>query len=454
MQARTSLFALGAALAVSASPLLAQDAQPASPEAPAAAAPAADSTNPAPKTAASLLVQKIEIQHIRPNDARGINVFESPKEPGVAFTGFKLGWGAAFTQQFQDLNHENTSTGAAKLADLGAGFNTAVANLYLDAQLAPGIRVAMTSYLSSRHHNETWVKDGYLLIDDSPIDVPALKSLMQFVTVKAGHFEINYGDSHFRRTDNGNAMYNPFVGNLIMDAFTTQIGGEVYVRHAGWMAMGAMTGGEVKGQVRSPGSRSPAYYGKVGYDRQLSDDLRVRITGSAFGQAKAANQTLYSGDRAGSRYYSVLDSATSTETAQFTSGMINPGFSKVKAFVVNPFVKYNGLELFGHVEQAKGRRMNETAERTWTQYSADAVYRFAGEKLFVGGRYNMVEGRLPGMTADIGMDRAQLGAGWFITPAILLKGEYVRQQYTGFPAADIRHGGRFNGFVVEGVVAF
>jgi hypothetical protein len=28
----------------------------------------------------------------------------------------------------------------------------------------------MTSYLSSRHHQETWVKDGYLQIDDSPID--------------------------------------------------------------------------------------------------------------------------------------------------------------------------------------------------------------------------------------------------------------------------------------------
>ena len=73
MQARTSLFALGAALAVSASPLLAQDAPPASREAPPAAAPASDSTNPAPKTAVSLLVQPIEIQHIRPNDARGVS---------------------------------------------------------------------------------------------------------------------------------------------------------------------------------------------------------------------------------------------------------------------------------------------------------------------------------------------------------------------------------------------
>ena len=71
----------------------------------------------------------------------------------------------------------------------------------------------LTTYLSSRHHNETWVKDGYMLIDKSPIPLPPLKKLMKYVTVKVGHFEINYGDAHFRRSDNGNAMYNPFVGN-------------------------------------------------------------------------------------------------------------------------------------------------------------------------------------------------------------------------------------------------
>jgi hypothetical protein len=277
---------------------------------------------------------------------------------------------------------------------------------------------------------------------------------MEYVTVKAGHFEINYGDAHFRRTDNGNAMYNPFVGNLILDAFTTQIGGEVYVRSHGLMAMGAITGGEVRGMVRSPNGRSPAYYGKVGVDRQVSDDLRVRLTGSAFGQAKSANQTLFSGDRAGSRYYSVVDTVGSTEAAQFTSGHINPGFSKVRAYQFNPFVKYQGLELFGVVERATGRQLAETSDRTWHQYAAEALYRFHGERLYVGGRYNTVEGELRGVTQKVGMDRTQVGGGWFITPNVLLKGEYVTQQYNDFPTTDWRTGGRFKGFMVEGVVAF
>jgi hypothetical protein len=54
----------------------------------------------------------------------------------------------------------------------------------------------------------------------------------------------------------------------------------------------------------------------------------------------------------------------------------------------------------------------------------------------------------------VSVDRWQMGGGWFVTPSILLKGEYVTQKYNDFPTADIRHGGKFNGFMIEGVVAF
>jgi hypothetical protein len=222
------------------------------------------------------------------------------------------------------------------------------------------------------------------------------------------------------------------------------------------LAMAGVTSGEVRGNVTQPEKRSPAFLGKVGFDKQLNPDLRVRLTGSAFSQQKSINNTLYAGDRAGSRYYYVMENTQATEAAQFTSGLINPGLrSKVTAFMVNPFVKYHGLELFGVAEQAKGRAANEATERTWNQYAGDVVYRFLpGEKLFVGGRYNTVMGELAGVQNKVSVDRMQFGAGWFITGNILLKGEYVNQKYRDFPTTDIRSGGKFNGFVMEGVVAF
>src|SRR5688500_2834612 len=244
------LYVLSAALLLNAAPALAQNPdKPASDTIPPSATPAAGGPAEAEK---KKFVAPIELQNFRPIAQRGINVFETPREAGAPYTGLKLNWAAAFTQQMQGLSHETSAESRVvggveqnNLVDIGAGFNTAVANVYLGAQLAPGIRVALTSYLSSRHHNETWVKDGYLLIDQSPFAFAPLEKLMEVVTIKAGHFEVNYGDAHFRRSDNGNAMYNPFVGNMILDAFTTEIGGEVLVRKAGFLAMGGVTGGEI-----------------------------------------------------------------------------------------------------------------------------------------------------------------------------------------------------------------
>lgn len=421
-----------------------------------------------PAIASSVAAQDVSvlgspIQHIRPVDQRGINIFESPKNDSTPYHGLALSLGAAFTQQFQGLKHSNKAdpnmvngTDANQLITIGNGFNNATANLYMNAQLAKGIRVALTSYLSARHHQETWVKDGYLLIDDSPIDNPLLNGLMKYVTLRVGHFEINYGDQHFRRSDNGNAIYNPFVGNLIMDAFTTEIGGEVYVRSGPFLAMGGVTGGELRGQVTAPQSRAPSYLAKLGFDKQLDQNLRFRLTGSMYTTKRSGNNTLYSGDRAGSRYYDVLENTTSSETAQAWSGEVQPGFrSKVNALVLNPFVKVHGLELFGNIERAKGRAAAETSDRTWHQYAGDAVYRFGPqEKLYLGGRYNTAKGQLAGIPNDVSVNRVQVGGGWFVTRNILSKVEYVDQKYHDFPSTDIRHDGRFHGVMVEGVVGF
>ena len=178
-----SLITLSTLLALAA-PAMAQESTegttpPVTPTAPEPAAPDASAT----KADVTSIIDSwkkgrtIPIQYYRAQDQRGINVFETTKTPGAEFTGFKLDVGAAFTSQVQNLSHSNSAApnvvnnvNTNQLQDIGFGFNNSTANLYLNAQLAPGIRVALTSYLSSRHHNETWVKDGYLQIDESPID--------------------------------------------------------------------------------------------------------------------------------------------------------------------------------------------------------------------------------------------------------------------------------------------
>jgi hypothetical protein len=404
----------------------------------------------------------IVLQNYRPHDARGINMFETPKLDGVPYNGFALNWGASFAQEFQALHHSNTAqpvivagVNTNQLLKIGSGFDNAMASMYLDAQLARNIRVEMTTYLSTRHHNETWVKDGYLLVDGSPWENATLDNLMKVLTLRIGHFEVNYGDAHFRASDAGNSMFNPLIGNLIMNAFTTEVGGEAYVRKGGWLGMFGATGGEIRGTVRSPDQRAPTYLGKIGFDRQLNPDFRLRLTGSIYSTAKSISNTLYSGSRAGSRYFDVLVNTTASTSAQAWTGDVQPGLSsKVTAMVFNPFLKWRGLELFGNVEQAKGRTATETSDRTWNQYAVEGLYRFAWDDLYVAARYNTVKGRFAGFANDVTVDRTEIGGGWFLTPTVMLKTEYVRQEHKDYPVTNILNGGKFEGMMLEGVVSF
>jgi hypothetical protein len=407
-----------------------------------------------------------EVSNLRPYDKSGINVFETPKDNGPStFNGLSLRFGAGFTQSFQSLKHENnTSDPANKLYGITPGFNTANANLFMDVELADGIRLNLTSYLSSRHHNETWVKGGYIQFDKVPFKGEFWTKLMEVATIKVGHMEINYGDAHFRRSDGGQTIYNPFVENYILDAFTTEIGGEIYLQKNGLFGMVGASNGMIKGNVDSliatpqdaNTHKSPALYVKGGFDKQLNEQVRVRLSGSFYHNGSSGGNTLYGGDRTGSNYFMVMEKAGGTYAANAFSGRLNPGFSKkVDALQINGFVKVSGFEAFATYETASGRTKSEIESRNATQYAIDGVYRFGEEEnLFVGLRYNSVNARLAGATEDIKTNRIAAGAGWFVTRNILLKGEVVNQKYLDFASTDYRNDGKFNGFVIQAVVGF
>jgi hypothetical protein len=406
-----------------------------------------------------------DLQFWRPYDKRGLNIFETGKADTVEFEGMKVRIGGHFTQQWQNLSHENKSdvvnnqngVNLNQLIEIGSGTNLATANLNIDVALADGLRLNLISYLSSRHHPEAWVKGGYIQVDKLGfLNLGNTDWFDKYLTLRVGHMEINYGDAHFRRSDNGNAMWNPFIGNYIMDAFTTEVGGDLFFQNKGFIAMVGLTGGEIQGGVTNPNARKPNFIGKLGYDKQLSDALRVRLTGSIYTTKGSARNTLWGGDRAGSRYYLVMENTLATTAANFTSGRINPGqTNNITAWVINPFVKFGGLELFGNFEQSTGRAANETVDRTWKNVGGDLVYRFGTyDKFYVAGRYNQVSGPLAGSGLQVSVDRIQVGGGWFVTKNVLAKLEYVSQNYNDYASTSIFHQGRFNGLMIEGVIGF
>ncbi|MGB3076741.1 MAG: hypothetical protein WBB36_15535, partial [Chitinophagales bacterium] len=460
--------------------------------------------------------QQPPIQNFRHYDQKGLNVFETGKSDTTLYTGFKLRLGLNSSFTFQDLNHENIidtnqvagtgwhlidNTGKTSKPDgiddrtlIGVtnGFNLAMANLNLDAQLYDGIHMNLITYLSTRHHSEAWVKGGYIQFDKLTfLKSDMIDNMMEYLTIKFGDYEVNYGDQHYRRSDAGNSMYNPFVENLILDDFTTEIGGELQFHNkAGFLAVVEMTGGEIKGDVAYPVSsadtsgvkdantgevnkRSPSFIAKLGYDKQFNPDLRFRITGSVYTTKSSVSNTLFAGDRSGSHYFMVLENYySSIGTNAFSGRLSKPYGDQLTAFMINPFVKFHGLELFGTLEFANGRNTNEKDSvtnvlighdrRQTTQYAVDVIYRFTqNENFWLGLRYNGVSAELPFTSPafkseinTVNVTRFTLSAGWYILDNVMAKVEYVTQMYKDYPTYDQRNEGKFSGIMIEAALGF
>jgi hypothetical protein len=497
------------------------------------------------------LAQRDPIQYFRYYDQRGVNVFETSKDDTVEFKGFALRLGAGFTQGYQNFNHENKAkamlpagsvtyiettegsgsfvnlaTGAAvanivpdpnvyggyknsvtnatyvnsnQVYEMAGGFPLAQANFNIDVQIADGLSLNLVSYMSAHHHNEFWVKGGYFKVDKVGfLNSEFMNKLWKNLTLKVGHMEVNYGDAHFRRSDGGHTLWNPFIENYIMDDFTTEIGGELYWQKSGFIAMIGLTDGEIQGNVTKPKDRNPNVYAKLGFDRKFGEDLRTRLTGSVLNTSSSVRNTIFGGDRTGSNYQFVMDNTAATTTTAFTSGRFNPGLTdNLTTIMINPFVKFKGLEFFGTYEQASGNAPVENGEVQYSNTSlptfskldernaynraADLIYRFGkNEKFYVGARWNKVNAHISmgqstttggatpninqGTRYPVSMERTAFAAGWFINRAILLKAEYVTQTYDGYEnimtgginatSSHIYSGGKFSGFVIQGAISF
>jgi hypothetical protein len=242
-----------------------------------------------------------------------------------------------------------------------------------------------------------------------------------------------------------------------MDSFTTEVGGEVYVYNGPIFGMIGLTNGKlnqstVEGEIKT----KPSFLAKIGYDKQVSDDFRFRLTGSLFRVSQNSSIYLYSGDRAGTRYYNVItpDNFRAGRYAPtFTPGRGEPAAAgEMTSIMINPFLKYQGLEIYGVFENVSGQIETESGSRSFTQLGAELLYRFgANEDFYLGGRYNTVSGEEVGGN-DIDIQRINIGGGWFLTKNVLTKVEYVNQTYDGLSGPYA--GAEFSGINIEAVVSF
>lgn len=394
------------------------------------------------------------LQFERPPGYTGINVFEPSKTDTTPFEGLRVRVGGDFSLIFQGIDQRNDLVGDT-LRELASNFALPSANLNLAVQIEDGVHMYLRTYLSSRHHTEAWVKGGYFQIDKLDfIKEGFLEAVMKRISLRFGMDEINYGDLHFRRSDNARSLYNPFVGNYIMDGFTTEPFGEVLFQGAqGLIALVGVSNGRLN-QRPTPGDDGLVVYAKLGVDRQISPEWRVRLTGSVYSSSdNSTRDYLYNGDRAGARYYNVLEGVNDARPSDFLP-RFNPGFSYQTSYQINPFLKYSGLEFFGVLEFVENG--NDQVGGGYTQVGGELLYRFGGwDQLYVGTRYNHVQGEATISSPQLEISRLNLGGGWFMTPNVLLKVEYVRGEYQGPGWQGTKfQGAEFDGLNLEAVIGF
>lgn len=371
--------------------------------------------------------------------------FEPQKIKSEDFSAVKAKVGGDFAIQLQSIDHEAPS---ATLLDIKHNFNLPTANLSITADLAPGIQLFMNDFLSSRHHNEAWVEGGYMTIDKMPF-LPATDGIMEYLTIKAGVMSPNYGDAHFYRSNNAAVLNNPFVGNWIMDAYTTNPGIEFMFRDKGFMAMVGTNNGRMNYGRGNDIGKDLVFNWKLAYDTQINEDLRIRASLSGYHVPDGhSGSTLWGGDRAGARYYDVMlasDAATQS-TANAQTGQWSPGSgqTKMSSYMANLFVKFHGLEVFGVYENMNG--VKKAADQHFTQTALQAIYRVGS--FYVGTRLNKVSDN-----DGSSVSRTNVGGGWNMTDAVLIKLDYVDQKYDGKAHGTI-DGGKFNGLVLEAAISF
>lgn len=416
-----------------------------------------------------------EIQYFRQAGYDGLNIFETKKDNDVDFTKLRVKVGGDFAIQFQAVDHSND---ANNMAPIGGNVNLPTANLNFDVQLADGVRMHLRTFLSARNHNEAWVKGGYVQMDKlNFIKQDFLKGIMDITTLRVGVDQLNYGDAHFRRSDNAMAIYNPFVGNYLMDAYTVEPFIEINLQPKDYIFVAGISNGllnpTVDQTVTGYGSTAIAgekdlkvtFYGKAGIDKRVNEALRVRLTGSFISESGYNNgDHLYSGDRAGGRYYNIFNANVGgnlVSSGNF-SGRFNPKFKNNASYQINPFVQYKGWEFFGIYETSKGNRAEGNTKGSYTQLGTELLYRFGEQgQFYIAGRYNSVNGNADyasGATKpnDQKITRTNVGAGWFMTKNVLVKTEYVKQSYNSDTSvwSNTLSGAEMNGLVIEAVISF
>jgi len=381
-----------------------------------------------------------------------------------------------------DVGIENTTGPTAGSAftsqrGLDPGFQTPFADLTFLGQIPNKMEVYFDEYIASRPHpSTTYGHEGYIVFEGmpAPLDTGPVAKVFDWVNVKVGAFDLDYGDDNYRRSNNARVQSNPLIGNPLVDPNVEEIGGEIY---------------SVKGPIYGlfgVGGGSTTEHFDIGYQPSVHGKLwaypvpEVRTSVSAYHvhlDRSADESYLYANGRSGGTFAGVfgnpddpgqiLPQAGKDVTA--TQGDVTWLHWPVELYsnigwVQDANIGTNGAPAPTVATQQHLTPTGSTPSERWIYGAFEPVYHIT-PALYAAARFSVAQAQtVNGVTTHGWVDRAELGGGYWFTNNMLAKVEYVYEQFhdfdspmdvvNGYGGLDGGSNPSFNGVVIEFSFAF
>ncbi len=392
--------------------------------------------------------------------------------------GLKMFMGLQATGRYQGLNHHNAYSSdeatftqnsvvqdpfrdfnnflnIQRLNPIPSGFQTAWGSFDFLVSYKDVLDVYAEIYISSRAHpSTTYGSEGWILlrgVPDAFRGVFLLDWLFRNVSVKAGLFEVDYGDQRYYRSDNARVQRNPLIGNFVVDPDTEEPGFEIMSKPGifNWLVgagSGTSTGNWSKGRGMS--GHAKIWLDTHGFRAALSGYTNDQSkTSNVFGRGTTGN--LFSNNRSGEAYSGIMNGGDGP-------GQILPGNGGLVGAVQGDLGwRIGGLRLngfYGSILDADtdGRpyspyeiataylvgvnyfKADNSPHERWLYGSVQVVYDWT-DRFYTAMRYSGAIAReLNNVRTSGRVDRGQIGFGYWMMRNLLIKMEYVYQRYSHF----------------------
>lgn len=343
--------------------------------------------------------------------------------------------------RFQAIESEQNGVSG----DEGGAFGTQRANLHAQGRVGNG-----THYYLEAHVNPTTsilsnsgdfaFNQGYITFTDSVLGTD----------FRLGAFEVNYGSQLLTRSDNGQVMRNPLVGNHLVDPISVQTGLELssQISSVNWSLSLTNGGGDPANQIANNGS--------------------LAITGKLWGKVTSnfsSSLSFYQTDQSGSNgVASTLfgPSANVYQSLNFSaepSQIVPIGFTPIRINKIGAgqdisatqldigYHVTSALKLKGYYGTVEDKLTNDDDE--WSYYNGQARYQLSSN-LHGVVRYGILK---DGAGPQEEYDRMQAGFGYDFNENSTGKIEYVNQTAERGPNHNFSDE-EFSGYITEVGITF